>query len=216
VTDRLVMYVPGENPWVLKLAAQDAAEIARTLSPKLTGRSSSRIEAISGPGWFGIRWMDSYLWFQEHGISAFTMRSLAGKTIPMWIDDPTGDEQRSNPKAKVRTINGRTQVLIFRRAAHIGQRKFVRRGGVMANVPASYPGAPGRIAVRHAGPPHTRPGARPGQVHPRNVGVRWRHPGLAPRNFLHDALIRAADLHSLEVSVIHAFDGAPTRRRAAA
>jgi hypothetical protein len=137
------------------------------------------------------------------------MRSLAGKTIPMWIDDPTGEERRQNPKAKTRrTKSGKIQVLIFRRAAKIGARKQVRRavGGVVHNVsvPASYPGAPGRITRRHGERGSSRGEHQPGGIRRFNTGVRWRHPGLAPRGFLHYGLTRSGALHRVNVGRIEA------------
>lgn len=173
--------------------------------PKMSGASAARLQPIYGKGFFGIAWMDSYVFFQDHGIRPFTMRSLAGKTIPMWIDDPTGQERAKNPKAKVRTtMSGKIQVLIFRRAANIGQRitKYGRdkRTGqriVISDKPASYPGAPGRIAQREAGRPSTREGKQGGQIARGNVGVRWRHPGIQPRLFLNNAVTLAAQWNGI-------------------
>lgn len=167
--------------------------------PKLSGASAARLQPLYGKGYFGIWWADSYVWFQDHGIRPFTMRNLAGKTIPMWVDDPTGAERSRDPKAKVRTTaSGKTQVLIFRRAANIGQRitKYGKdRNGnriVISDKPASYPGAPGRISRREAAAPWTRSGAKGGQIAPGNGGVRWRHPGIQPRLFLNNAVTLAA------------------------
>lgn len=145
----------------------------------------------------GMASHNSYVWYQDNGIRPFTMYSLAGKTIPMWIDDPTGTERLRNPRAQVRvTLSGKTQVLIFRRAAQIGQRKTVRTRVAgqweTRTVPMSYPGAPGRIGRREAGQPHTTPGRTGGQIAEANVGVRWRHPGLAPRKFLNRAMVLAS------------------------
>lgn len=200
--DRLVVSVDGLSPYRARMIAQRAQMYARRRAPKLSGRSARRIRAEWGDGHFGLRWADPWVWFQEHGIRPFTMRSLAGKTIPMWVDDPTGDERKRNPKAKTRvTASGKTQVLIFRRAAHIGQRRsavdiarLIRERGRGRRVGrhASYPGAPGRIGVREARSPFTRTGRVGGRVAPFNVGVRWRHPGLAPRNFLYWSLHEAA------------------------
>ncbi|MFE4863238.1 LAGLIDADG family homing endonuclease, partial [Streptomyces sp. NPDC056670] len=126
--------------------------------------------------------------------------TLTHNTIPMWIDDPTGQERRDNPKAKTRvTESGKTQVLIFRRAARIGERKRVYRRDpktglkiLVSDKPAHYPGAPGRIAWREAKQPWTRPGRRGGAIHPGNIGVWWRHPGIKPRSFLNTSMTAAA------------------------
>jgi hypothetical protein len=130
--------------------------------------------------------MDPYVWFQEHGIPAFTMTALAGKTIPMWVSDFDGSVRTKNPKAQIKvTADGRVKVLIFRKAAPIGARKTKTRhtklGDIITDAPASYPGAPGRISVRGEG----------GQIGKGNVGVRWRHPGLKPRLFMNNSMVRA-------------------------
>jgi hypothetical protein len=140
---------------------------------------------------------NSYVYFQERGIRPFTMTALAGKTIPMWIDDPTGTERQKNPKAPTRvTMSGKTQVRIFRRAANIGQTRTTRTKVAgqwqVSSSPMSYPGAPGRIGRREAGQPNTTPGRTGGQIAKGNIGVRWRHPGLAPRRFLNRSLVLAA------------------------
>lgn len=173
--------------------------------PKMTGASAARLQPIYGKGYFGIWWADSYVWFQDHGIRPFTMRSLAGKTIPMWVDDPTGQERVKNPKAQVRTtMSGKVQVLIFRKAANIGQRvtkygKDPKTGQriIISDRPASYPGAPGRIGVREARSPNTREGKVAGRIAKGNSGVRWRHPGIAPRLFLNNAVTLAAQWNGI-------------------
>lgn len=173
--------------------------------PKMSGASAARLQPVYGKGYFGIAWMDSYVWFQDHGIQPFTMKNLAGKTIPMWIDDPTGKERSSNPKAKVRTtMSGKIQVLIFRRAANIGQRitkygKDPKTGTrvIISDRPASYPGAPGRISSRESAAPSTRAGKSGGQIARGNGGVRWRHPGIAPRLFLNNAVTLAAQWNGI-------------------
>lgn len=200
--NRAVMGVPGLSLYQAKACAITAAREARSLAPKLTVASSSQFKPIYGEGWFGITWQHDYVYFQEVGIRPFTMRSLAGKVIPMWINDPTGQEAQKNPKAKTRvTADGRKQVLIFRRAAKIGQRKNAWRNVdgrmVRVSVPASYPGAPGRIAVNRSRgilrvgdiDPNA---ANPGQIAKGNVGVRWRHPGLGGKRFLAEGIHRAA------------------------
>lgn len=160
----------------------------------------------------GMASHNSYVWFQEQGIRAFTMFSLAGKTIPMWVDDPTGTEREKNPGAKTRTtLSGKVQVLIFRRAAMPGQ--TIKRRRKVADgtyeeyaVPASYPGAPGRIGKREAAQPRTTPGRRPGAIARGNIGVRWRHPGLAPRKFLNHAMTLAAEQGGIVPTRIYAAD----------
>ena len=204
--DRLLMAVDADE-FRCRQIATAAAKRCREVAPKLTGIGARRITPIFGPGLVGLRWADPHIWFQNTGTRPFTMRSLAGKTIPMWIDDPTGREREKNPNAKVRvTESGKTQVLIFRRAAQIGQRKRVRRQGVWMDVPASYPGAPGRIVVREAGAPDTTPGRVAGAIARRNVGVRWRHPGIEGRHFLEYGLAQAADEFAVSHGPIVAAD----------
>jgi hypothetical protein len=145
----------------------------------------------------GMASHNSYTWYQDNGIRPFTLYALAGKTIPMWVDDPTGTERLRNPKAQTRvTLSGKVQILIFRRAAQIGQRKTVRTKVAgqweTRTVPLSYPGAPGRIGRREAGRPYTSIGRTGGQIASGNVGVRWRHPGAAPRKFLNRAMVVAS------------------------
>lgn len=174
------------------LLAIQAASLAAWRAPKLTGDSARRIRPYWGPGFFGVRWADARVWYQESGTRARTMTSLAGKTIPMWVPDASGDLRRGDPKAKTKVAqDGRVLVLIFRRAARVGQRKSVRRrvAGrmVSVSVPASYPGAPGRISSRDDG-------GRISSTHPvsGHVGVRWRHPGLAPKGFINQAVLEVA------------------------
>lgn len=202
--DRVIMYVPGLKPNRARSAALSALAEARRKMPKSTGYSANRLQPLYGKDYFGIRWADSYVFFQDHGIRPFTMTALAGKTIPMWIDDPTGTERQKNPKAKTRvTLSGKIQVLIFRKAAPIGARKTKkvkdRKTGQVTekSVPASYPGAPGRIGLRQAARPMTTPGKVGGAIAPGNGGVRWRHPGIAPRMFLNNAMTLAAQWHGI-------------------
>lgn len=194
--DRIIMYVPGLKPGRARNAAVLAVAECQRKMPKSTGQSAQRLEPVFGDSYFGIRWMDSYVWFQDHGIKPFTMNNLAGKTVPMWINDPTGAIRAKNPKAKVKVdASGKTKVLIFRRAAQKGQRKIVTKRNpvtgqrmVISDKPMSYPGAPGRIGIREAGTPRTTVGRVAGAVAPGNVGVRWRHPGISPRSFLNNAV----------------------------
>src|SRR5690348_5087562 len=161
--DRLIMLVPSLKGGRARSVANTAVREARRVMPKLTGRAASRLFPLYGTGYFGIGWADSYVWFQEQGIRSFTMWNLAGKTIPMWIDDPTGEELQKNPRARTRlTMSGKQQVLIFRKAAMPGTMRTVRRKVADGQyeeyqVPASYPGAPGRISNRQAGRPDTAP-----------------------------------------------------------
>jgi hypothetical protein len=196
--DRMILVVGGLRGPRARALANVALREARRVMPRLTGRASSRLFPLYGSGYFGIGWLDNYTWFQEQGIRAFTMYALAGKTIPMWVDDPAGTEREKNSKAQVRTtMSGKVQVLIFRRAAMPGARRTVRRKGADGSVeaytvPASYPGAPGRIARREAARPLTTKGKKGGAVAKGNIGVRWRHPGLSPRMFLNHSISLAA------------------------
>src|SRR5207302_2685404 len=139
--------------------ARHARDYARNHAPKLSGAMAGGIRAIWGRGWYGLSWRLDRVWYQEAGTRPRTMWSLEGKTIPMWIDDPTGKERQENPRAKTRvTKSGKAQVLIFRKAKGVG--------------------SPGRISLREAPRPHTRPGRLGGAIARSNVGVKWRHPGL--------------------------------------
>jgi hypothetical protein len=188
------------------MAAQLAVRHAQALCPKLTGTGASGIRPFFGEGYFGLSWTMPYIWVQN----------LAGKTIPMWIDDPTGTVQRDNPKAKTRvTESGRPQVLLFRRAAPVGTRKTVKRKGpggatISVDVPASYPGAAGRIANREASAPYTTPGQLGGRVARGNIGIRWYFPGLTPRHFLEEGLNRAATDVGVRGHISVAYDFVPT------
>ena len=211
--DRLIMIVPQLNGRRARGIANEAVRLTRVLMPKLTGQSYSRIFPIYGAGYFGVGFLDSYLWFQEKGIRPFTMVALAGKTIPMWVNDPTGTEHQRSPKAPTRvTMSGIPQVLIFRRVAQIGQTKVVRTRNKVSGevtertVPMSYPGAPGRIGVRQAGQPLTTPGKTGGQIAGGNIGVRWRHPGLQPRKFMNRAITVAAQRGGILPVRIYAAD----------
>ena len=187
---RLYVRAPGRSIAEVKEMAMISARMARKICPKLSGRAAAGIKPYWGQGYYGVKWDVPYIWYQNAGIQPFTMNQLAGKTIPMWIDDPTGEEARKNPTAKTRiTVNGRRQVLIFRKAAKFGERKRVAvrdsQGRLQRwrDVPKSYPGAPGRINRRDV------PGGHISKLLPRpHVGVRWRHPGIVPREFLQYAL----------------------------
>jgi hypothetical protein len=161
----------------------------------------------------GIWFPDAHVWFQEKGTKPFTMRSLSGRTIPMWINDVDGSERRKNPKARVRrTEDGRTQVLIFRRAAEQGRRKVVRTvdkvtGAIRtSSKPMSYPGAPGRIGNRVTAGSSTG-GQLGGQIAAGNSGVRWRHPGLRATQHLNAALAEAVFDAGMIIEPVYAADG---------
>ncbi|GAA1978656.1 hypothetical protein [Kitasatospora viridis] len=212
--DRMIMVEKGLAPGPARQAALIAVRDVRRKMPKLSGAAARRVQPLYGRGYFGVQWADDYVWYQDHGTRAFTMRSLAGKTIPMWIDDPTGMEREKNPKAKTRTTaSGKVQVLIFRRAAPIGARRKTyrvdRKTGqriLVSDKPMSYPGAPGRISRREAAQPWTTPGRRPGAIAPGNVGVRWRHPGLHPRSFLNTSMTAAAQRCGLVAQRVYVGD----------
>jgi hypothetical protein len=197
--DRMVMTIPGLRRAKAKAMAEYATQQAKLLMPKMSGGAASRMTPLYGDGFFGVAFQDSYVWFQENGIRPFTMNNLQGKVIPMWIDDPTGVERQKNPKAKTRqTLSGKTQVLIFRKAAVKGttvtkRTKDKATGQMVTTVrPASYPGAPGRIGVREAAGSMTTMGRTGGRIAKGNIGVKWRHPGLKPRLFLNNAMSLAS------------------------
>jgi hypothetical protein len=212
VPTQIVLGAPGLTTERAKRLAISATEVAKGFAPRASGQAALRMTPIWGEGWFGIHWLDDYLYFQEMGIRPFTMHSLAGKTIPMWVNDPDGTEaaKQKNPRTRT-TVDGRRQTLIFRRAARHGQRKTVNRqtgrGVERVSVPASYPGAPGRIAVNRSqgilragsviGPHINR-----GQIMRGNVGVRWRHPGLNPAGFCARGMYAAAVNDGLPVEGI--------------
>jgi hypothetical protein len=210
--DRVIMVISGLRAEDAKWLAILATGYARSHAPKLSGDSARRIVPLYGRDHFGMRWSDDRVWFQNSGVRPFLMRSLAGKTIPMWIDDPTGTERNKNPKAKVRvTESGRVQVLIFRRAAQTGTYKMVEKRRrlhgkmqtVSTPVPRSFPGAPGRIATRQARSPYATPSQSTGQIAKRNVGIRWYFPGLTPRNFLQNGLVEACNRSRIIPGAIH-------------
>jgi hypothetical protein len=194
--DRIYMRVPkGIDPDLLQMAAATAVYHAQIMAPRLSGASARRLQPIWGEDYFGILWRDNYVWFQEMGINPFLMEDRQGKAIPMWVEDPDGEIVRKNPRTKVRrTADGRVQVLIFRHKSKKGERKTVKRriNGIeqWVSVPRSYPGAPGRINKRVPGRPLSTRGG--GQIARGNVGVRWRHPGLGTRFFLHRGILLGA------------------------
>lgn len=213
IPDRMVMRAEGFGENETRFLALDAVYTARTTMPRVTGASASRLVPIYQDGWFGIYFPDNWTWFMEQGTGPRTMRSLAGKTVPMWVYDEDGQLRAKNKRIKVRTTqDGRTQVLIFRKAAQLGQRKQVRRRnrltGEMETVwtVASYPGAPGRINRRSSGMGWGQGAA--GQIAPGNSGVRWRHPGLRALQFLNAAVAGVAFRANIPLTTIYATDGA--------
>lgn len=205
----LVVRVPGLDRGSAHRLAVVAVERARSIAPKSSGRGAAGLAPYFGAGFFGITWDEPYMWFQEQGIKPFTMRNLAGKLIPMWVTDHDGSEARKIPlKDRARRTrvdaSGKRQVLIFRKAAKIGARKTVRGpNGAPRSVPASYPGAPGRISARH-----TVDGTSTGKIAARHngrahVGVRWRHPGILARGFMHHALISTAASAGINTTAVH-------------
>lgn len=199
--DRMIVVIEGEEELgVTEDLANRAVEYAQDMLPKISGRLAGSLLPTYSTNHWGIYFPDQRAWFLEHGTNPFTMRSLAGKTIPMWVDDPDGEVAKAEGrKAQTRvTVDGRKQTKIFRRAARIGQRKWVRRGGRLVSVPASYPGAPGRISSRMTN----------GQIAPGNVGVRWRHPGIGPRAYLNQAIEQAAADYAEDVEYVTLVDSA--------
>lgn len=176
-----VMGVPGVDVEETQRMAERAAQLTKQYLPRATGAAAGGVSPIWGEEWFGVEWKQDSVWFQDQGIQPFTMRNLAGKTIPMWVKDKSGELRRNNPKIKtrVRADTGETEVMIFRKAAPIGQRRqdWRMRNGRLerVDVPASYPGAPGRIAVNRS---QGQIRDDDGKISKGNVGVRWRHPGL--------------------------------------
>ena len=205
IPDRLMMEVVGLTALQCHDLAVSAVAEARRGMPKMTGQGARSLVPLWGKGFFGMRWEGNYIWYQEVGIHPFTMKRLAGKIIPMWLPDLSGDLRRKNPKAKTkRSEDGRMFVLVFRRAAKIGARKTVLRNGERVSVPQSYPGAPGRISKREVAQPGTTAGKTPGAIARGNGGVRWRHPGLTPRSFLHHGMINAAVKAGVVPGVVYA------------
>jgi hypothetical protein len=205
--DRMIMLFRDLSEEDAVHLSEDAMWRARQRMPRVTGLTASRVLPISGRRWFGL-YFDATAWRLERGTGPHTMRSLAGKTVPMWITDVDGSERRNNPKAKVRrTEDGRVQVLIFRKAAKMGARRTVKsRWGTTYQAPASYPGAPGRINRRTPGMPWTPIGLKGGAIAAGNVGVRWRHPGIRGMQFLNSALAEAAFDAGLIIEPVYTVD----------
>lgn len=188
--DRIIALVDEDIGFGTEELANYAVETAQAIMPKVTGGLANSLRPVHGIGYFGINFPDKRVWFLERGTRPRTMNNLAGKTVPMWIDDPTGTERKSNPKAKIRTtVDGRVQVLIFRR---VGVKPAGRRTKGAGRV-ARYPGAPGRIARREAPGTLTTPGRTGGRIARGNVGVAWRNPGITAREFLNYAMSVAVE-----------------------
>lgn len=198
VPDRIIMLVNDMGVESAEMLAQAAVETARSRMPKVTGYMASTLTPVWSNNHWGIYFPDRRTWFLERGTQPFTMNSLAGKTIPMWINDPDGEERKQNPKAKTRlTADGRVQVLIFRRAANKGERKLQRdKRGRIVSKPRSYPGAPGRIVSRSSG----------GDIAQGNIGVRWRNPGITGRMFLNSSMADTAIEWGLDLMPLYLVD----------
>lgn len=200
--DRIIALVDPEWGYSTDLFAEHAITVAKEIMPKVTGSLAMTLTPLYGIGYFGIYFPDRRVWFLEQGTRARTMHSLSGKIIPMWIDDPTGKERRENPKARTRsTLDGRTQVLIFRRVGVKGAARQARGRRV-----ARYPGQAGRIVRREAGQPLTTPGRTGGRIAKGNVGVSWRNPGMVGRRFLNYAMTVAAEADP-DVDKVYLADG---------
>lgn len=179
--------------------ARLAAGGAKENFPRLSGNALADLHPVWGTGFFGVGWTLDYVWFQEQGIKPFTMHALAGKIIPMWVEDPDGKiaakevpDKDLAKRTKV-ALDGRKLTQVFRKASLRGERKNVMRKGRLVSVPRSYPGAPGRISRRIPGRPAEPPEGRlGGQIAQGNVGVRWRHPGLSTKGLIAGAVAHEA------------------------
>jgi hypothetical protein len=184
----------------MEMLANAMLEAVKDRIPKITGSLARSVEPVFGPNFWGIYFPDKRMWYLERGTSPFLMRSLAGKTIPMWVDDSDGSiAKKAGRKAKTRiSVDGRAQTLIFRRVAKPGERKEVRRNGRLINVPRSYPGAPGRIRNRVSS----------GRIAAGNVGVRWRHPGIRAREYMNQAMEDTAEIFGIDNGQVFLIDAA--------
>jgi hypothetical protein len=197
----MIMIIEGMNDITYtEMLATAAVQAAKDRMPKITGHLASTLTPVFGPNFWGIYFPDKKTWFLERGTRPFTMNSLAGKVIPMWVDDSDGQLSKENKKAKTRiTVDGRRQTLIFRKAAKKGERKNVIRDGKVTSVPRSYPGAPGRIG---------NPRGSGGRIAAGNSGVRWRHPGIEGRQYLNEAMEDTADMWGVEATDLYLIDAA--------
>ena len=74
-------------------------------------------------------------------------------------------------------------------------------------MPASYPGAPGRISHRSYGFKDVQSGhtGRIARLIPRtHVGVRWRHPGIVGREWMQYSLQQVGGLARVEDLTVYA------------
>jgi hypothetical protein len=141
-----------------------------------------------------------------------TGHTLTHNTIPMWLPDPLGRLHRENPKNKTRvTVDGRQEVLFFRKVAKIGQTKnAIRRDShgrlQVRSVPASYPGAAGRINLRQFPdfPGGTGNGRIMSTIERPHVGVRWRHPGIVGKHFMAHSITTVCQEYGITASRINA------------
>ena len=173
---KMVAFVDNLSGAQAKTHAKNAVKLAQAKMPRVWS-ARKRIDPVYGNGHFGISWEDPYLWYQERGIKAFTMNSLRGKVIPMWVADEDHKLRTQNPRIQTQIrSDGSVRVLIFRRATN--------------------PGAPGRINVRRG----NTPGYNAGWIAPGNVGVKWRHPGMDPKHFFQDALREEASRARLSIA----------------
>lgn len=191
-SNAVVLLCPDTPHEVARIVSQDAQVAARQMAPKVSGDGARGIEARWGDGWIALRVKHTRMLYSEHGTRGRVMTQLAGKVIPMWVDDSDGSIRATIKPYDIgrrtrTTEDGRQQALIFRRAAPIGSRKFVRRGGRIVSVPRHYPGAPGRIDHRTG----------------RFGGVWWRHPGVRARQYLADALLISAERTRLPIDDIY-------------
>ena len=191
----LVAWVKDADDLATEQMAMSAVYVAQQWMPKVSGSAARGLQPVAEDGYYGISWGHSYVRYLERGTRPRTMRELAGKTIPMWVDDSDGQQAaKMSPRERQErtrvTEDGRRQVKIFRKAAPIGSRKTVIRNGRQVSVPRSYPGAPGRINRRDD----------IGKIAGGNVGVRWRHPGIQGRDYVGDAILYVADSVGIRVS----------------
>ena len=174
--DGWVMPIGSDVPLeVADMAAQEAAALAREMAPRVSGQGARGLTPAFGDGWIGIWSRQSHMLHVNEGTRPRIMTELAGKTIPMWVNDRDGSMTESIPLAKRAertrvTEDGRRQVKIFRKAAPIGSTKIVPNArGRLIQVPRAYPGARKRVSGRFA-------------------GRYWRHPGISGQQFVQDAL----------------------------
>jgi hypothetical protein len=212
VPDRMWVSAPGVSTSDCRHLAALCASRAQSIAPKVSGAGARGIKPISGDGFFGLSWDQTHLWYVEEGTAARTMRSLAGRIIPMWLPDPLGRLHREYPKNETRvTVDGRHEVLIFRRVAKIGQTKNVIRRDSHGRLqvrskPASYPGAAGRINLRQFPdfPNGTGNGRIMSTIERPHVGVRWRHPGIVGKHFMAHSITSVCQEYGIGAKRINA------------